>query len=66
MSQPEKGGATVYTELGSGVFPTLNDALFWYNLKRDGEGDLRTRHAVNLLFLIYFIQNLGMPCFKRC
>ena len=22
-----------------------NDALFWYNLLRSGEGDLRTRHA---------------------
>ncbi|KAH7729639.1 Prolyl 4-hydroxylase alpha-1 subunit precursor [Aphelenchoides avenae] len=45
MSQPEKGGATVYTELGQGVFPTLHDALFWYNLRRNGDGDLRTRHA---------------------
>uniref|UniRef100_A0A915ETU9 procollagen-proline 4-dioxygenase n=1 Tax=Ditylenchus dipsaci TaxID=166011 RepID=A0A915ETU9_9BILA len=45
MSQPDKGGATVYTELGTGVFPTLGDALFWYNLRRSGEGDLRTRHA---------------------
>lgn len=46
MSQPKKGGATVYTELGHGVSPTIHDALFWYNLKRSGEGDLRTRHAV--------------------
>ena len=45
MSQPDQGGATVYTELGIGIFPTINDALFWYNLKRDGEGDLLTRHA---------------------
>ncbi|KAE9555682.1 hypothetical protein FO519_001153 [Halicephalobus sp. NKZ332] len=45
MSQPEKGGATVYTELGMGVYPSLHNALFWYNLKRDGEGDMKTRHA---------------------
>ncbi|CAB3409489.1 unnamed protein product [Caenorhabditis bovis] len=45
MSQPEKGGATVFNHLGTAVFPTKNDALFWYNLRRSGEGDLRTRHA---------------------
>ncbi|KAI6227577.1 Prolyl 4-hydroxylase alpha-related protein PH4 [Aphelenchoides fujianensis] len=45
MSQPQKGGATVYTELATGVFSTKHDALFWYNLKRDGSGDMRTRHA---------------------
>lgn len=45
MSQPKKGGATVYTELGTGYFPSKNDAVFWYNLLRSGEGDLRTRHA---------------------
>lgn len=45
MSQPEKGGATVFNHLGTAVFPSKNDALFWYNLKRSGDGDLRTRHA---------------------
>ncbi|KAI1715402.1 2OG-Fe(II) oxygenase superfamily domain-containing protein [Ditylenchus destructor] len=45
MSQPDKGGATVYTELKTGVFPSKHDALFWYNLHRSGEGDLLTRHA---------------------
>ncbi|EFP08464.1 hypothetical protein CRE_15564 [Caenorhabditis remanei] len=45
MSQPERGGATVFNHLGTAVFPSKNDALFWYNLRRDGEGDLRTRHA---------------------
>ncbi|GMS95984.1 hypothetical protein PENTCL1PPCAC_18159, partial [Pristionchus entomophagus] len=45
MSQPERGGATVFNTLGTAVFPTKLDALFWYNLKRNGEGDLRTRHA---------------------
>uniref|UniRef100_A0A0N5AR18 procollagen-proline 4-dioxygenase n=1 Tax=Syphacia muris TaxID=451379 RepID=A0A0N5AR18_9BILA len=40
MTQPTNGGGTVFTEL-----KTANDALFWYNLLRSGEGDLRTRHA---------------------
>uniref|UniRef100_A0A0N4ZCK5 procollagen-proline 4-dioxygenase n=1 Tax=Parastrongyloides trichosuri TaxID=131310 RepID=A0A0N4ZCK5_PARTI len=45
MSQPERGGATVFTDLGLPQFPVHHDALFWYNLKRSGEGDVRTRHA---------------------
>ncbi|KAK0411569.1 hypothetical protein QR680_005721 [Steinernema hermaphroditum] len=45
MSKPSKGGATVFTELGTAAFPSMHDALFWYNLKRNGEGDLQTRHA---------------------
>lgn len=45
MSQPERGGATVFNQLDTAVFPTKHDALFWYNLRRDGEGDMRTRHA---------------------
>ncbi|EFO21561.2 prolyl 4-hydroxylase 2 [Loa loa] len=45
MTQPESGGATVFTEVKTTVMPSKNDALFWYNLLRSGEGDLRTRHA---------------------
>uniref|UniRef100_A0A1I8AHF3 procollagen-proline 4-dioxygenase n=1 Tax=Steinernema glaseri TaxID=37863 RepID=A0A1I8AHF3_9BILA len=45
MSQPEMGGGTVFTELKTTVMPSHHDALFWYNLYRSGEGDLRTRHA---------------------
>nr|CAD2185390.1 unnamed protein product [Meloidogyne enterolobii] len=45
MSQPSQGGYTVYTDLGMGVAPSIHDALFWYNLRRSGDGDLRTRHA---------------------
>ncbi|CAJ0570910.1 unnamed protein product, partial [Mesorhabditis spiculigera] len=45
MSQPELGGATVFNKLGNALFPSVHDALFWYNLKRNGDGDLRTRHA---------------------
>ncbi|KHJ45353.1 prolyl 4-hydroxylase subunit alpha-2 family protein [Trichuris suis] len=45
ISQPEAGGATVFTELKIGVSPTKRDAVFWHNLLRNGEGDVRTRHA---------------------
>ncbi|KAI6235644.1 Procollagen-proline 4-dioxygenase [Aphelenchoides besseyi] len=45
MTKPEKGGGTVFTEIKTTVMPSKNDALFWYNLMRSGEGDLRTRHA---------------------
>ncbi|VDO22541.1 unnamed protein product [Haemonchus placei] len=45
MTKPELGGATVFNHLGTAVFPSKFDALFWYNLMRSGEGDLRTRHA---------------------
>uniref|UniRef100_A0A915PJ34 procollagen-proline 4-dioxygenase n=1 Tax=Setaria digitata TaxID=48799 RepID=A0A915PJ34_9BILA len=45
MTQPESGGATVFTDVKTTVMPVKNGALFWYNLLRSGEGDLRTRHA---------------------
>ncbi|KAI6242530.1 Procollagen-proline 4-dioxygenase [Aphelenchoides fujianensis] len=45
MSQPEAGGATAFTDVQTTVMPSKNDALFWYNLMRSGEGDFRTRHA---------------------
>uniref|UniRef100_A0A1I7XB31 procollagen-proline 4-dioxygenase n=1 Tax=Heterorhabditis bacteriophora TaxID=37862 RepID=A0A1I7XB31_HETBA len=45
MSQPQHGGGTVFTDVRSTVMPIKNDALFWYNLHRQGDGDSRTRHA---------------------
>ncbi|KAK6742230.1 hypothetical protein RB195_009848 [Necator americanus] len=45
MTQPVYGGATVFTEAKSTVMPSKNDALFWYNLHKFGDGDPRTRHA---------------------
>ncbi|TKR57846.1 hypothetical protein L596_030492 [Steinernema carpocapsae] len=45
MSEPIMGGATVFTEVKTTVMPSKNDALFWYNLYRSGEGDERTIHA---------------------
>ena len=39
------GGATVFTEAGTAVYPLKNSAVFWFNLKRNGKGDGRTKHA---------------------
>ena len=39
------GGCTVFTSAGAQLKPSEGDAAFWWNLKRSGEGDLRTRHA---------------------
>ncbi|ETN81225.1 oxidoreductase, 2OG-Fe(II) oxygenase family protein [Necator americanus] len=45
MTEPRYGGGTVFTEVKSTVLPTKNDALFWYNLHKYGDGNVLTRHA---------------------
>lgn len=47
MSEVERGGATVFVNTGPGVtiFPEKGAGVFWYNLKRNGKGDPKTRHA---------------------
>ena len=40
-----QGGSTVFVEPGIAVKPVKRAAVFWYNLYRNGEGDVRTRHA---------------------
>lgn len=72
MTQPEEGGGTVFTELKTAVQPSKNDALFWYNLLRSGEGDLRTRHAACPVLLgIKWVSNkwiheLGQDVYRPC
>ncbi|PAV70367.1 hypothetical protein WR25_24413 isoform B [Diploscapter pachys] len=67
MEVPEWGGATVFNQLGTAVFPSKNDALFWYNLYRSGEGDLRTRHAACpvLMGVKWVIFRLGSKIVRR-
>uniref|UniRef100_A0A914VG48 procollagen-proline 4-dioxygenase n=1 Tax=Plectus sambesii TaxID=2011161 RepID=A0A914VG48_9BILA len=45
LSTPKAGGATVFFELGVSVPPVKNDALFWFNIKKNGDGDFRSLHA---------------------
>ncbi|CAD6198963.1 unnamed protein product [Caenorhabditis auriculariae] len=64
MSQPRFGGGTVFTEAKSTIAPTKGDALFWYNLHRQGDGDSRTRHAacpvlVGIKWVDYILKNCG-------
>jgi len=39
------GGLTVFTEIGVKISPKKGTAAFWWNLKKNGEGDPLTRHA---------------------
>ena len=45
LEAPEKGGATVFPDIGERIKPTRGSAVFWYNLLPSGDGDMRTRHA---------------------
>ncbi|XP_065651339.1 prolyl 4-hydroxylase subunit alpha-1 isoform X1 [Hydra vulgaris] len=45
LSDVEAGGATVFTVGKTAVFPSKGDAVFWFNLKRNGKGNPNTRHA---------------------
>ncbi|XP_015115772.1 prolyl 4-hydroxylase subunit alpha-1 [Diachasma alloeum] len=45
MSDVEQGGGTVFTAINISLWPKKGAAAFWYNLKPNGEGDYKTRHA---------------------
>jgi len=45
ISDVTAGGATVFPDIGVKLFPEKGACVLWYNLKKSGEGDLRTRHA---------------------
>ncbi|XP_032454381.1 prolyl 4-hydroxylase subunit alpha-1 isoform X2 [Nasonia vitripennis] len=45
MSDVEQGGGTVFTKINISLWPKKGSAAFWYNLKPNGEGDYKTRHA---------------------
>ncbi|XP_026061552.1 prolyl 4-hydroxylase subunit alpha-1-like [Carassius auratus] len=45
MSDVEKGGATAFTKVGIALKPKQGSAVFWYNLHKNGNVDLKTEHA---------------------
>ncbi|KAL7645283.1 UNVERIFIED_CONTAM: hypothetical protein RMT77_003669 [Armadillidium vulgare] len=74
LNDVEAGGATVFPTLGVRVPPEKGAVLFWFNLKRNGEGDYRTVHAscpvllgqkwIANLWLHEFGQEFIWPCLK--
>lgn len=45
MSTVEAGGATVFLEMKISVMPQKGTALFWHNVRRNGDPDMNTQHA---------------------
>ncbi|XP_056600705.1 prolyl 4-hydroxylase subunit alpha-1-like [Triplophysa dalaica] len=45
MNDVEIGGATVFPKAGVALQPKKGSAVFWYNLHKNGDVDLRTEHA---------------------
>eukprot|EP00730_Choanoeca_flexa_P013760 TRINITY_DN5672_c0_g1_i1.p1 TRINITY_DN5672_c0_g1~~TRINITY_DN5672_c0_g1_i1.p1 ORF type:complete len:499 (+),score=127.73 TRINITY_DN5672_c0_g1_i1:159-1655(+) len=45
LNKVQKGGFTAFPRLGAAVQPGHGDAVFWYNLKANGDGDSQTLHG---------------------
>lgn len=45
LTAVELGGATAFTKTNAVVKPVARSLVFWYNLLRSGDGDIRSRHG---------------------
>jgi len=74
MSDVLQGGNTVFVSAGRGAItkPQKGDLVFWYNLKKSGEGDDSTRHAACPVVLgtkwvaNFWIHEYGQEFKRRC
>ena len=72
MTDVEAGGATTFPSINVTLFPQKGSAAFWYNLYKDGKGDVRTLHegcpvlAGNKWVSNKWIREIGQHVFRPC